>query len=252
MSRSLSSRKPSRAARAVPQKSPPVSHFAPTGSPRQASILEALLVVNKTWRLDLKKLSSGWQSLPPMPATARQGSAATVIDHSLYVMGGINYTERCHDDTYRLTKHHNEWSWKRLPDLPWKSCFAGAATAASQVLVFGGCDFGDAAGGIYCTAADRNGGTPRLGARLIALDARNLQATWQELPECPGTPRFMTATAIAGRHLYVLGGITGMDNPQKQIQIVVDNWRYDLEAKSGSGWPTCRLQLVLRQFLILG
>jgi len=188
--------------------------------------------VDRTWSLDLRNSTTGWQSLPTMPAAARQAQTSAVVGESLYVMGGFNYESLAFQDTYRLSHAAGAWTWERLADLPWKCGFAGAATVGDRVFMFGGADIGKPPGGIYRTAADRNGEAPRLGARLIALDTKNLAAGWQELPACPGTPRFMPATAFVGEYFYVFGGLTGFDNPQKQVHVVVDNWRFKISAQT--------------------
>jgi len=189
--------------------------------------------VNAAWGLDLGNQAGGWKTLPGLPASGRQGLASAVVDDALYVFGGINYEERALQDGYRLSRLADQsWAWERLPDLPWKVCFAGAATVGTEIYVFGGCDAGEPPLGVYRTSADRNGENPRLGARLNSLDTRNLAAGWKELPACPGTPRFMPATAKIGSHFYVFGGLTGFDNATKQVNVAVDNWRYDTIART--------------------
>ncbi len=42
----------------------------------------------------------------------------------------------------------------------------------------------------------------------------------------------MPGTATVGEYLHVFGGLTGHDNPQKQVHVVVDNWRYHLASQT--------------------
>jgi N-acetylneuraminic acid mutarotase len=64
------------------------------------------------------------------------------------------------------------------------------------------------------------------------MDSNNPEAGWSELSQCPGTPRFVQATATVNGKLYVFGGATGNDNAGGQYTTVVDNWQYDPAANT--------------------
>jgi hypothetical protein len=145
-----------------------------------------------------------------------------VVDNALYFWGGFNYdAPYCYQDGYRLRKISNSWVWDALPNLPWRLTSAAPVAIGSKIYVMGGADYDGVVG--FHTLTDRNGLIPRLGARLLMLDTQNLGAGWQELAQCPGTPRFVHAAAAAGGNLYVLGGATG----GSPTCTVVDNWKYD-------------------------
>ena len=83
----------------------------------------------------------------------------------------------------------------------------------------------------------------------MAIDAKNLAAGWQRLPECPGTPRWVAGMAAVGGQIYLIGGTTGdvanagsytPNSPSTSCGgaaaangadlgycTVVDNWRFD-------------------------
>jgi hypothetical protein len=185
--------------------------------------------LRKTWGLDLADREAGWAELPDRPGMARQGLFAAVLEDELYVWGGFNYTPPyTYSDGWRLSRSGSVWQWDALPGLPWRITSAGAAVIGTRIYVFGGADY-DGVTQFY-TDTDRYGNLPRLGARLLMLDTQNLQAGWQELPECPGTPRFVHAVAAVRGKLYVIGGATG----ESPSCTVVDNWVYDPPSQTWS------------------
>jgi len=181
----------------------------------------------KTWSLDLNDPSTGWQSLPDLPNEGRQSVIAAVVDDAFYVWGGFNYTEPfTYTEGYRLSRRGGDWHWDKMPDLPWALCFSGAATRDGKLYVLGGSNYDKTGKAPWRTQSPRTGDVDRMGARLIVFDTADTAAGWKELPACPGTPRFMPALASVGEYLYLMGGITGHDNPRGRTHIVVDNWRY--------------------------
>jgi hypothetical protein len=96
--------------------------------------------------------------------------------------------------------------------LPWPLAAHGSAAIEGRIYVVGGADY-DA--------------FPRLGARLLVLDTARLDAGWQELAACPGTPRFVHAVAAVDGRLYVFGGAATGQDAAGTTHTVVDNWRYD-------------------------
>ncbi len=180
--------------------------------------------LKKVWALDLADEAAGWKDLPEFPGDARQGLLAVAMEDGIYAWGGFSYSEPyCYRDGYRLSERDGAWTWTPLPALPWAICGAMSCAIGSKIYVFGGADYDREA---FYTQTDRHGKEPRLGARLIVLDTRNLEAGWTRLAECPGTPRWVGAIAAVHGNLYVIGGATGGTS----YCTVVDNWRYDPDA----------------------
>jgi hypothetical protein len=189
--------------------------------------------LRKVWGLDLHSLQSGWQRLPDFPGAARQELFAIVVDQQLYCWGGFSYSPPySYKDGYRLSRRQEEWQWAKLPELPWLLCSSGICAMGSKIYVVGGADYDGAGAGKTYTNTDRTGKAARFGARLLAIDTKDLGAGWKELAACPGTPRWCAAAAAVGEKLYLFGGVTGDDNPTGKYATVVDNWRYDPAAES--------------------
>jgi hypothetical protein len=181
--------------------------------------------LKKVWALNVADPKPHWQDLPPFPGAARQGLFAAKVGETLYLMGGFSYDAPCtYDDGWKLSRSGSSWSWTPIPKLPWKLTSAAAAVVGSKIYVAGGADYDGVEG--FHTDADRDTKLPRLGARLLLLDTANEAAGWQELPECPGTPRMVHAFQAVGDQIYLIGGATGMPS-----YTVVDNWRFDTGAQ---------------------
>lgn len=181
--------------------------------------------LNKTWGLNLESPKDGWKSLPDFPGSTRQENAAIVVDNQLYSWGGFSYhDEYCYEDGYVLSHSGDQWTWKQLPDLPWRISTGGICAIGSKIYIMGGADYDKEQ---FYTNADRTGKTKRIGARMLVFDTRNPGAGWKELKECPGTPRWVHAVTAVNGQVYVIGGGTGGDNPTGSYCTVVDNWRYD-------------------------
>ena len=166
-----------------------------------------------------------WQSLPDFPGTARQGLDVVAHGGKLYAFGGFNYdAPYSYRDGYRLSIDEGRWRWQPLPTLPWPIAGHGSCMLDGKIYVVGGADYDAQA---FHTAANRNGDTPRIGARLLALDTRKLDHGWQELPECPGTPRFVHAVAAVDGRIFVIGGAASGEAEKAGTYTVVDNWRFD-------------------------
>ncbi|MBN1341978.1 MAG: hypothetical protein JXQ73_04820 [Phycisphaerae bacterium] len=182
----------------------------------------------KVWGLDLADRGAGWKVLPDFPGPARQENFAIVVADALYCWGGFSYSPPyCYSDGYRLLRKNGTWTWEPLPPLPWPICSSGIAAIGPRIYVHGGADYDRER---FYTDADRSGKTPRLGARLLTIDTRDLAAGWKELPKCPGTPRWVAATAAVAGKLYVIGGATGdltRDGKNYGYCTVVDNWVYN-------------------------
>jgi N-acetylneuraminic acid mutarotase len=181
--------------------------------------------LRRVWALDLSHPAQGWWSLPQFPGAARQELFGSVVADQLYCWGGFSYTTPyCYRDGYRLWRLNGAWRWDVLPSLPWPLCSAGICVIGPNIYVVGG---GDYDANRFYTNSDRRKETPRLGARLLVLDTSRLSAGWQELPACPGTPRFVQAVAAVRGRLYMIGGASGDDNRAGRYCTVVDNWCYD-------------------------
>lgn len=176
--------------------------------------------LKKAWALDLNNPSQGWIALPDFPGDARQGLTAVPVGDALYSWGGFSYSEPyCYQDGYRLARRDGAWTWEPLPALPWPLCAVGVCAIGSRIFVFGGADYDAEA---FYTNADRHGRNERLGARLLVFDTANAASGWKRLADCPGTPRWVCATAAVHDKVYVIGGATG-----SPYATVVDNWVYD-------------------------
>ena len=191
--------------------------------------------LQKAWGLNLQSPGAGWQSLPDFPGAARQELFSIAVNNQLYCWGGFSYSDpNCYSDGYRLSQQNGTWTWNQLPNLPSPVSSSGICVVGSKIYAVGGADYD---GNRLTTNAGRNGANPRLGSRLLVLDTNNLGAGWRELSACPGTPRFVQATAAVGGKLYVIGGATGNDNPTEKYATVVDNWQYD---PATDGWSRIR------------
>lgn len=183
--------------------------------------------LKRTWgiRLDARQQ---WESLPDFPGVERQGLDAVVVDESIYMWGGFNYTAPfTYQDGYRLSwsAADQKWTWQQLPDLPWPLTAQGSARIGDKIFVVGGADYDGETG--FFTQSDRQGKIDRIGARLLILDAANESKPWSEGPSCPGTPRFVHAVAAVRGKLYVFGGASSGKRPADGTFTVVDNWEFD-------------------------
>src|SRR5687767_1339872 len=158
--------------------------------------------LKKAWGLDVSAASSAWKALPDFPGAARQGLFGAVVDQQLYLWGGFSYTNPfTYADGWKLANDGGTWKWSPLPNLPWKLTSAATAVIGSKIYVFGGADYDGVVG--FHTGADREKKLSRLGARLLVIDTQKLDEGWKELPQCPGTPRFVHAVQGVGGKIYV-------------------------------------------------
>ncbi|MFN0052504.1 MAG: hypothetical protein ACKV0T_09940 [Planctomycetales bacterium] len=155
----------------------------------------------------------------------------------LYCWGGFSYSEPfSYADGWRLGRGPDDsWGWEPLPPLPWKLTSSALCVVGTRIYAAGGADY-DGVKGFY-TEHDRAGAIPRLGSRLLAFETTQPDKGWEQLPECPGTPRFVHALQTVGGQLYLIGGATGdlmRDGTSYGYCTVVDNWRYDPAARRWS------------------
>lgn len=180
--------------------------------------------LNKAWGLDLAHEDKGWQDLPPLPGAPRQAMQGTRVNEALYVWGGFSYTEPyTYKDGYRLSWKGDAWTWEELPPLPSPSAWGGACAIGSKIYTLGGADYDSER---FYVLTDRTGEVKRMGARLIVLDTEHLDAGWQTVTPCPGTPRCLTATCAVDGKICFIGGVTVTADAGAFCN-VVDSWRYD-------------------------
>jgi hypothetical protein len=185
--------------------------------------------LDRAWRLDLTRRDVAWQQLPNFPGARRQALSAANVRDELYVWGGFSYSKPyCYDDGWKLSHTGGVWRWDRLPDFPWPINSASMSVVGTNIYAFGGSDYNAEA---FFTATDRQGKRPRLGARLLVFNTENPEAGWQELPACPGTPRWVHTMATRDGKLYVIGGASGnhtKDGVNYGYCTIVDNWSYNI------------------------
>lgn len=191
--------------------------------------------LDKVWNLDTAHRTADWQPLPKWPGEARQGLFSAVVDEAIYLWGGFSYSDPyCYANGFRLSRIANRWKWDTLPALPYPLAAAAIGVIGRDIYLVGGADY-DAER--FYTETNRAGKVRRLGARLWVLNTRDLGAGWKELPQLPGTPRWVHAAAAVKGKLYVIGGATG-DRKDEKLSYgyctVVDNWRYDPPSKEWS------------------
>ncbi len=188
--------------------------------------------LRKGWSLDVDAQDARWRSIPDFPGAARQALFSAVVDDVLYLWGGFSYSPPyTYADGWRLRREGGAWVWEPLPPLPWAVASAGLCVIDTTIYAFGGADYDAKA---FYTETNRDGTRKRIGARLLAIDTKDLAGGWRELPSCPGTPRWVHAVQAARGAIYIIGGATGnvvRDGTSYGYCTVVDNWRYDPRAQ---------------------
>jgi N-acetylneuraminic acid mutarotase len=132
------------------------------------------------------RAASAWRRLPPMP-TARQNMVSTVLDGTVWVVGGLaaGSTPSQRIEGYDPVIH----DWKAGPDLPLRLHHEMAVTYKGELVVIGGWI--------------PKGSDPSavVSDRVFALrDGR-----WVELPSL-GRARAAGAAAVVGDQIVVMGG----------------------------------------------
>ena len=179
--------------------------------------------------LDLDNRKAGWSTVAHYPVAPLQEHFSVIINNEIYFWGGFSYTEpHAYKEGYKLSHDEtiDKWSWTELPSLPWPVCASGIAVLGSKIYVHGGADYDRKA---FYTWTDRHGKNKNLGSRLIVLDIKNMAAGWKQLPDCPGTPRWMPTMSAVDDKLYVIGGATG-----SPYGTTVDNWLFDTASNKWS------------------
>jgi hypothetical protein len=129
-------------------------------------------------------------------------------------------------------------------------------TVGTKIYAIGGADYDLNA---FYTRADRAGGQNGYGARTYVFDTASPGAGWAQLPDVPGTPRWVHATAADGDKVYVIGGATG---GEPTYNTVVDNWVLDTTTNTWSrirdlpvasgNFPNGRIVVDDRYILLIG
>ncbi len=176
--------------------------------------------------------AAGWQRIADIPGPPRQGAAMVAVDNALYAIGGFNYDlPNSYRDTYRLTRENGDWTWTDLEcPTPWPLTEGSATAIGAKIYLFAPADYYQADGDENADFhADRGRNGDPVGQALLMLDTGGLDAGWQRLADCPGTPRFDAGVAAAGGKLYTLGGIFALAKTDgvHPYTNVVDSWVYD-------------------------
>ena len=186
--------------------------------------------LRKVWALKLDDQEKGWIELPSIPGAARQETQAISVNNELYLWGGFSYSEPyCYKDGYKLSHKNGKWSWSKLPDLPHPLGGGSIQSIGDKIYLFGGFDYDKKALYVF---NDRNDKIKRQGSRLYVFDTKNPSVGWNQLTQCPGTPRFMTGFAEINFELYAIGGYSV--TPKGTAASVVDCWKYTPETDSWS------------------
>lgn len=177
--------------------------------------------LDKVWALDLKDEDAGWVRLPDFPGAPRQEMQGVSVNDEVYLWGGFSYSAPyAYRDGYKLSRQGEQWVWSELPSLPWPLSCGGICAHGAQIYLFGGADYD---GEQFCSLADRTSRITRLGSRLLRFDTRKPGEGWQEVSQCPGTPRVAPGMAAVGDTLYLIGGDL-IDPPEACT--VVDSWSF--------------------------
>ena len=182
--------------------------------------------------LDLDNREAGWTTVAHYPVAPLQELFSVVIDNEIYYWGGFSYSAPyAYNEGYKLSYNPttDEWIWTELPSLPWKVCSSGIAVIGTKIYVHGGADYDLNA---FFTFTDRYGGNENLGSHLLVLDINDMASGWQQLPDCPGTPRWVHTMSAVNDKLYVIGGATG-----SPYCTTVDNWVFDPATTTWSRLP---------------
>ncbi|MBK8095440.1 MAG: galactose oxidase [Verrucomicrobiaceae bacterium] len=213
---------------------------------------------------------TSWTRLSDVPdARGFAGSFAGVQDGALIIAGGTHFTDKMpweggtkvwYDSIYQLdqpdgtwriagqlprpngygvsistqrgmliagggnaTEHYREVFWlksdSKLPALP-RPCAFMSGCVLDEVLYI--------AGGIDLPAATRALDS------FWALDLKKADATWQQLPPCPGGGRILACMAAANGHVYLFSGAALKPGPdgKAQREWLRDAWSYS----AANGW----------------
>jgi N-acetylneuraminic acid mutarotase len=106
-------------------------------------------------------------------------------------IGGAD-AERHYDDVFALSYDGKELSTRELPKLPKVCAYSSGARVGDTVYV---------AGGIETPTAVKTMRT------FWALDLKNVETGWKELPTWPGPPRMLALAAAHDGAFYLMSGV---------------------------------------------
>jgi serine/threonine protein kinase len=132
------------------------------------------------------RTASAWRGLPPMP-TARQNMAGTVLDGTIWVMGGLGKGSRGSPRVEGYDPVIN--GWKSGPDLPTRLHHEMAVTYRDEVVVIGG------------WIPEGSDPSAKVSDRVWVLRA----GEWVGLPSL-NQARAAAAAVVVGDRIVVVGG----------------------------------------------
>jgi hypothetical protein len=135
------------------------------------------------------KAASPWRPLPPMP-TPRQNMGSTVVDGTIWVVGGLGGGSIGSRRVEGFDPVVN--GWKVGPDLPVRLHHEMVVTYKGELVVMGGWE------------PKRSDPAGEISARVYALR----DGEWVPLPSL-NQPRAAGAAAVVGNRIVVVGGQTG-------------------------------------------
>ncbi|WP_294228283.1 hypothetical protein [Prosthecobacter sp.] len=211
-----------------------------------------------------------WSPLPPLPdERGFAGSFAGVSGGALIVAGGTHFIDKMpweggtklwYDTVYFLDEHMGVW--RRGRNLPKPNGYGVSITTPEGLVIVGGgnatehfrdvfwidnkvelaplpkpcafmagCVLDDViyiAGGIETPTATSTMRT------FWSLDLKKTDASWQELPPCPGKPRILACMAAADGavHLFSGAALHADKDGKAEREWLNDAWRY----KPATGW----------------
>ena len=223
-----------------------------------------------------------WRPVPAAPAHVQDGpgqlgfsagGAGRVVlpgggGEALAFAGGFSHTN-CSREAFLLRPPSGSasaanFTYHRLPSLPWEMAQADVVAVGSTLLIIGGSDCGRPPNTErFLTWSDRWGGNQGLGRRVLRLDlercplgaAANAEQAceWERLADFPGWPRAGASTVALNGSVYVLGGVTSantsnwttsrprdcpsISTPDCQAN-PLDNWRLDTADMSWARLPS--------------
>jgi serine/threonine protein kinase len=132
------------------------------------------------------RTASAWRPLPPMP-TARQNMTGTVLDGTIWVMGGLGVGSKGSPRVEGYDPVIN--GWKSGPDLPAKLHHEMAVTYKDEVVVIGG------------WIPEGSDPSAKVSDRVFVLRG----GKWVDLPSLKQA-RAAAAAVVAGDRIVVVGG----------------------------------------------
>ena len=155
----------------------------------------------------------------------------------------------CNKNTVLLK---DDLTYKLLPDFPYPNELATVAAVGTKVYAIGGmlCTKGHEHAGGSAWVNGTAGKPGAVGRKVWTLDLADSPPVWKDdVPELPGTPRFMGAAAVLGTSIYVIGGETSAKNLSAPAvencttvedcgAAAVDNWKLDTTTNTWTRLPS--------------